>query len=218
MRSPNRSRSIDKRVPGAVSTFLRVTAVRALALILYTGATVAPGLISPSAVRMFFVATLVMPLIGTLVTPQSMRPIAVGQRAKAGAPIPALLWIVLKNWAIYIAWPIAIARAGYREVRYHNGARKALNLYLVAFLQVFVLLAIAMAIPEDVRAQVVLILGMYLAVGMAALALAKVQLFPPSDATAERFSTALLYSSERIRDVIVWPYVLIRSVRQHGKE
>lgn len=218
MRSPNRSRSTDKRAPGAVAVFLRVTAARAAALLLYLGATLGPGLISASAVRVFFICTLVMPLVGTLIYPRGIRPPTVISRAKAGVSCLALLGAVLSNWAIYIAWPIAICRAGYREVRYHNGARKALNLYLVAFLQVFIILTIAMAIPEDVRAQVVLILGMYLAVGMAALALAKVQLFPPSDATAERFSMALLYSSERIRDVIVWPYVLIRSVRQHGKE
>lgn len=218
MRSPNRSRSTDKRAPGAVAVILRVAAARAVAIVLYLGAMLMPGLISASAVRIFFMCTLVMPLVGTLVQPRSMRPITVTRRAEAGAPFAALLCAVLINWAIYIVWPIAICRAAYREVRFHNGARRALNLYFVAFLQVFIILAIAMAIPEDVRAQVVLILGMYLAVGMGALALAKVRLSPPSDATAERFSTALSYSSERIRDVIVWPYVLIRSVRQHGKE
>ncbi|WP_321967087.1 hypothetical protein [Burkholderia cepacia] len=187
-------------------------------MILYLVATLGPGLISATAVRMFFVCTLVMPLVGTLIQPQSMRPTKISRRAEAGESFPALLCAVLKNWMIYIVWPIAVGRAGYREVRYHNGARKALNLYFVAFLQVFIFLAIAMVIPQDIRSQAVLILAMYLAIGMAALTLAKVQLFPPSDATAEHFLTALLYSSERIRDVIVWPYVLIRSVQQHGKE
>ncbi|KKI36086.1 hypothetical protein VI03_25245 [Burkholderia vietnamiensis] len=222
MRSPNRSRSIGKRGPASVRADLpgaiRAAAARATAAALYTVLLIVPGLISIQAVNLFFGVTLVMPFVGVLIYPRGSRPVPVARLAKDGATFAALLGAALLNWARFAIWPIAVACALYREVRYNKGATKALTLYVLAFGYAFLFLLIAHAIPEDVRPRVLLAFGIYLAIGMAALTIANVRMAPVPDSAAEDFLIALRVSAKRIRDTIAWPCIVLAAVRRHGKE